>query len=78
MSGASCVSHTGARNSRNRVLTSSTGELSRYAGDDPRGAQAVWKIDVIGVELDDGSTRNSLTTGATSLASALRAPSAVA
>ena len=30
-----------------------------------------------GLELDDGSTSHSLTTGATSLASALRAPSAV-
>ena len=45
--------------------------------DDPRGARAVWKLGVVGPELDDGSTGKSLTTGATSLASALRAPSAV-
>ena len=35
------------------------------------------KLGVVAPELDDGSTSNSLTTGATSLASALRTPSAV-
>ena len=54
------VPHTGARNSRNRVRTSSSGEeLSRYSADDPRGARAVQKLGVIGLELDDGSTSNS-------------------
>ena len=54
------VPHTGARNSRNRVRTSSSGEeLSRFSAEDPRGARAVQKLGVIGLELDDGSTSNS-------------------
>ena len=70
--------HTGARNPRNHACMSSTGEeLSSQSADDPRGARAVWKLGVVGPELDDGSTGNSLTTGAMNLASALRAPSAV-
>ena len=39
------VPHTGARNSRNRVRMSSSGEeLSRYSTDDPRGGRAVQKL----------------------------------
>ena len=57
---------------------SSTGaDLSKCSADDPRGVRAVWEFGVFGSELDDGPTGNSLTTGATSLASALGALSAV-
>ena len=49
--------HTGARNSHNRARMSST---SRYSPGDPRGARAAAKLGVVGPELDDGSTSNSL------------------
>ena len=72
------VPHTGARNSRNRVRMSSTGEdTSKYSADDPRGARAVWKLGVGGPELNDASAVHPLTTCATSLASALRTPIAI-
>ena len=57
------VTHTGARNSRNRFRRSSTGEeLSKHSADDSRGARAVCKLRVIGPELDDGSSGNPSTT----------------
>ena len=57
------------------VRMSSTGEeLSTYSAGDPRGARAILKLGVVGSELDEGSKGNSLTTSATSLASALRPP----
>ena len=72
------VPHTGARNSRNRFRMSSLGEeLSKYSADDPRGARALSKLGVVGPELDGNSSGSPSTAGATSLASALRAPSVV-
>ena len=57
------------------VRISSTGEeLSKYSVDDPR---AVSKLGVVGPELDGNSSGSPSTTGATSLASALRTPSIV-
>ena len=72
------VPHTGTRNSRNRFHMSSTGEeVSKYSADDPRSARAVSKLGVIRPELDSKASDNPSTPGATSLASALRAPSTV-
>ena len=63
---------------RNRFRMSSTGEeLSKYSADDPRSARAVSKLGVVGPELDGNSPGSPSTTSATSLASALRAPSNV-
>ena len=65
------VSHAGARDSRNRFRKSSTGgELSTYSAD-PRSAQAVSKLGVVGPELGGDSSGGPSNTGATSLASAL-------
>ena len=72
------VFDTGARNSRNHIRMSSTGEqLSKYLADDPRSARAFSKLGVVGPELHDNSSGNPSTPFATSLASALRAPSFV-
>ena len=50
------VPHTGARDSGNRIRMSSTsGELSTYSADDPRSAQAVSKLGVVGPELGGDS-----------------------
>ena len=51
------VPHTGVRNSRNRFRMSSTGEeLSKNTDDDPRGARAVSKLGVVGLERDSSSS----------------------
>ena len=72
------VPHTGARGSGNRFHMLPTGEeLSKHSADDPRDARAVSKLGVVGPELDSNSLGNPSTTSATSLASALRAPSIV-
>ena len=72
------VLDTSARNSRSRFRVSSTGEeMSTYSADDPRGARAILMLVVVGPGLDGNSSANPSTTGATSLASALRAHSIV-
>ena len=72
------VPHTAARNIRNRFRMSSTGEeLSKYSADDPRGARAISNLGAVVPELHGNASGSPFNTGATSLASALRAPSIV-
>ena len=62
---------TGAGDTRNRFRMSSTGgEQSTHSADDPRSAQAVSKLSVVGPELGGDSSGSPSNTGA-SLASAL-------